>query len=215
MSFDARILVTSIVLISARLLIAAHDQKEVTPPHPHLESMPLRIGDWEGTNLPIAADVRETLGPGDFIARTYKTKGTETDPVSVFVGYFASQRAGDTIHSPANCLPGSGWFPLESGRVSISATGHAPFQVNRYYVAKGDERALVLYWYTAHGREVASEYWAKFYLITDSIRWHRSDGAFIRVTLPVRRGETPDSAQAKLAQFSAELVPVIDAYVPQ
>src|SRR5271165_1813028 len=66
--------------------------------------------------------------------------------------------------SPKHCLPGAGWHPTESSRISISLPGIAPFEANRYVIAKGDERELVLYWYWAHDRALASEYWAKFYL---------------------------------------------------
>ena len=36
----------------------------------------------------------------------------------------------------------------------------------------------MLYWFQAHGRVVASEWWAKYYLIYDSIRLNRSDGGW-------------------------------------
>ena len=32
-----------------------------------------------------------------------------TPPVSLFIGYFPTQRTGQSIHSPQNCLPGAGW----------------------------------------------------------------------------------------------------------
>ncbi len=55
-----------------------------------------------------------------------------------FLAYFPSQRAGDTIHSPQHCLPGSGWNPEENTRVTLSLPGHGPFPANRYVISKAD-----------------------------------------------------------------------------
>ena len=74
---------------------------------------------------------------------------------------------------------------------------------------------LVLYWYLAHDRAVASEYWAKFYLVTDAMRLNRSDGSLIRVTTPLRQGESIDAAQQRLTSLAGNLTPIIDRYVPR
>jgi EpsI family protein len=74
---------------------------------------------------------------------------------------------------------------------------------------------MVIYWYWAHDRAVASEYWAKFYLVADSIRLHRSDGSLFRLITPLRRGETSDAAQKRLLSFAGDVVPLIDRYVPK
>jgi len=187
----------------------------VIPVHAPLASIPAQLGRWRGTDEPIPSDVLETLGRGDFLSRTYRDDSVTSSFVNLFIAYFPSQRAGDTIHSPQNCLPGSGWFPLDVDRLVLAGPGHASFPVNRYYIAKGDDRALVLYWYWAHDRGMASEYWAKFYLITDAIRLNRSDGALIRLTSFVRPGETTEKVQQSLISFGGELVQVINPYVPR
>jgi EpsI family protein len=90
-----------------------------------------------------------------------------------------------------------------------------PFMVNRYVIAKGPDRQLVLYWYLAHDRAVASEYWAKFYLVSDSMRMNRSDGSLIRLTTPMLRGETVDHAQKRLVALAGLIVPRMNDYVPR
>jgi EpsI family protein len=160
-------------------------------------------------------EVLEILGPGDFLQRFYDDSSANEPYVDLFVAYFPSQRTGDTIHSPKHCLPGSGWLPVESGRVTLSFPSRAPFEANRYVIAKGDDRQLVLYWYEAHDRAVASEYWAKFYLVTDSIRLNRSDGSLVRVVTPLAPGEGLDVAEQRLISFAGNLVPLLDRYVPR
>jgi len=85
----------------------------------------------------------------------------------------------------------------------------------RYVVANAEERRLVLYWFQAHGREVASEYWAKYYLIADSIRMNRSDGGLVRLMSPMLDGETPDAAQARVMKLGSQFLPLLDNYIPQ
>ena len=41
--------------------------------------------------------------------------------------------------------------------------------INLYVLRKGLDQQLVLYWYQAHGRIVASEFWGKFYLVKDAL----------------------------------------------
>ncbi len=147
--------------------------------------------------------------------RIYRNQ-TQAEPyVDLFIAYFPSQRAGDTIHSPKHCLPGAGWLPLESSRIRVPIASRTGVPMNRYVIGKGDDRQLVLYWYYAHERAVASEYSAKFYLVTDSIRMNRSDGAMIRLTTPLRNGESSDQAEQRLLSFANEISPQLDRFIPR
>jgi EpsI family protein len=225
----------AVLLTITALLLQARSRKEVFPPRQPLSSWPHELADWVGTDIPLPADILEILGPGDFLLRAYRdtspgsaatvsnSSGDAADKatsannpyVDLFMAYFPTQRAGDTIHSPKNCLPGAGWSPLESKRIAISVPGHAAFPANLYVIGKGTERQLVIYWYWAHDRGVASEYWAKFHLVADSIRMNRSDGALVRVTTPLKRGENANAAEERLVSFAGQIVPILDNYIPR
>jgi EpsI family protein len=203
------------LLASTAIFLQARGHKESLPGREPLTSLPFHLGPWTGTDVPMQPDVLAILGPGDFLQRFYEDTSASQPYVDLFLAYFPSQRTGDTIHSPKHCLPGAGWLPTESRRISISFPGRAPFEVNRYVIAKGDERQLVLYWYWAHNRAEASEYWAKFYLVTDSIRLNRSDGSLVRVITPLPQGETTEAAQQRLLSFAGNVVPQLDRYIPR
>jgi len=155
------------------------------------------------------------LGHGDFLLRDYRNQEQPGPAANLFIAYFPSQRTGDTLHSPQNCLPGAGWTPIEFSRITLAIPGYKPLAANRYVIAKGDSRQFVLYWYWAHDRGVASEYWAKYYLVADSIRMHRSDGALVRITTVIAPGETADAAQQRLLPFTREIVPLLANYIPR
>ena len=75
---------------------------------------------------------------------------------------------------------------MEAGEITIPISGFpAPITINKYVISKADNQSLVLYWLQSHGRVVANEFAAKFYLVADSLRYHRSDTALVRVVVPV------------------------------
>ncbi len=210
-----RFLSAGLLLVATALFLHARSSNETVPPREPLAALPHQLGAWTGTDVTIPQEILDILGAGDFLLRVYREPVPSQSYVDLFVAYFPSQRSGDSIHSPKNCLPGAGWSPVESNRVTLSLPGRAPFPANRYVIAKGEDRMLVLYWYLAHDRAVASEYWAKFYLVTDAMRLNRSDGSLIRVTTPLRQGETLDAAQQRLTSLAGNLSPIIDRYVPR
>lgn len=209
-----RVLLVTALLAATGLYLQARQGKEVVPRAPEAASFPNQVGSWTGQDEPIAPNILKALGPGDFLSRTYTTPAAGVPYVDFFIGYFPSQSTGDTIHSPKNCLPGSGWTPMETGYLQIPIAGRPPLQVNRYIIAQSSSRDLVLYWYQAHGRTTPSEYWARLYLVADAIHMNRTDGALVRIITPIAQSESISSAQRRAVGFAQQVVPAIDNYIP-
>ena len=202
------------LLFTAAVFLKTRPATEVLPAHESLASFPSKLGAWAGRDIPISADLRKVLGNGDFMLRVYRNLEPQPD-INVFVAYVPTQQVGDTLHSPRNCLPGEGWSPLEQSRTTIALPERRPLLASRYLIGKSGQRQLVLYWYSSHGRTFASEYWAKFYLVADSIRFNRSDGSLVRIITPLSEGEVIDDAEQRLLNFSAVFVPTLDPYIAQ
>jgi len=207
-------LATALIGLTA-ILLQARGRSEIVPKPRPLSSFPAQLGSWDSTQIALDKETLDVLGAGDFMERIYQDPAGKLPEVDLFLAYFASQRAGDTIHSPQHCLPGAGWNPEERDRITLALPGHPPFPANRYVISKAESRRLVLYWYWAHDRGVASEYWAKFYLVKDAIRMNRSDGALVRITISMFPGETPDAAQQRVLPFTSLVVPLLDDYIPR
>jgi EpsI family protein len=206
----------AVVLIAVTaILLQARGRAEYIPQRLPLSSFPAELANWDSTEIVQDKQILEILGPGDFLERIYEDPDGKLPYVDLFLAYFPSQRAGETPHSPQHCLPGSGWNPDENVRVTLSLPGHTPFPANRYVISKGDQRRLVLYWFWAHGRGVASEYWARFYLVKDAIRMNRSDGSLVRFVTPILPGETPDAAEQRILPFTSAVVPILNNYIPR
>ncbi|MCX7603963.1 MAG: EpsI family protein [Bryobacteraceae bacterium] len=177
-----------------------------------LKEFPVQIGAWRMTEeYGIEPEVQRVLRADDTLSRGYLRPGSPV-PVSLFVAFFRSQTSGAAPHSPKNCLPGSGYAPLESGFVRLAAGPAGEVEVNRYIVARGDSRSVVLYWYQTPARIVASEFAAKFWLVADSIRYRRSDTSLVRITVPVAGGIDADR---EARQFAVEVLPVLSAFLPR
>jgi EpsI family protein len=208
----ARFLAVVALLAGTALFLYARSHNEIVPQSPDLASFPLQAGAWSGREVVIETEVLKVLGPGQFLSRVYRRE--EEPYVDLFIAYFPSQRSGDTIHSPKNCLPGSGWTPTESSRIRLPRPG-GTLEANRYIIGRGADRQLVLYWYQAHSRTVASEYWAKFYLVADAMRLNRTDGALVRVVTPIAQGEQLQAAEARALGFTNAVLPEVDRYIPR
>jgi EpsI family protein len=178
-----------------------------------LVEFPSEVGVWRqtGRDLRFDAATEAVLRADDYISRDYAAGDGRT--ASLYVGYYSTQRTGATYHSPLNCLPGSGWEMGEASTVEVNPGGGAPpFKANRYVIQHGNDRQLMVYWYQGRGRAVASEYWDKVYTVLDSIRLRRSDGAMVRVLVPVR--STEERALETATGFAAQVAPNLSAYVP-
>jgi EpsI family protein len=201
------------ILTATAVLLHAKYRAEQIAPREKLAAFPASVGPWIGKDVKITADILEVLGPGDFASRLYFRD--DQPPVDLFIAYFASQRTGDTIHSPKNGLPGSGWTPIQSGYTEITVPNRNPVEANRYVIGKGADRQLVLYWYQAHDRVVASEYWAKFYLVTDAIRMNRTDGSLVRISTPILASESSRHAENRATDFARAIFPTLEPFIPK
>ncbi len=179
-------------------------------PRVSLANLPLQVGDWHGRDdTALTPEMVEAAGVDDYVNRLYMTSSGHA--VTLYVGYYASQRQGDTIHSPQNCLPGAGWQPVASTR-RVFSSGDAKVEVNDVLIQKGLDRAEVLYWYQGRGHAIASEYANKLWLMLDAARLHRTDGALVRIIAPV--ASDPGGARADAVAFAAALVPHLTREIP-
>src|ERR1700674_1313959 len=163
---------------------------EAVPLSKPLSTFPMQLRDWQGADVSIEPRIVQALGVSDYLFRVYQAPDQHL--VFLYVGYYRSQRAGVSIHSPKNCLPGAGWEPVSAGHLALTVPGGRQVLVNQYVVENGLQRQLVLYWYQSHGRVIASEYSGKIYMVLDSLRLNRTDAALVRVSSPI--GKRDESA---------------------
>jgi EpsI family protein len=199
-----------IALLAGSALFAAHvSGTEAQVDREPLVTLPHVIERWTGREAsPLADDVVALLGVDDYIHRVYLSDAGV--PVGLYAGYYASQRQGDTIHSPQNCLPGAGWRPVSSTTIHLQSEGRQ-VPVNQYVIQKGLDQQVVLYWYQGRGRVVANEYANKALLMWDAATLQRTNGGLVRVMSPVAAGH---DAAAQVAAFATALLPRLQRLMP-
>lgn len=149
--------------------------------------------------VPIPPAEERILAADDLLFRRYRL--ADGRPADLFVAFYGRQRSGSSIHSPRNCLPGSGWEPVAHSVRTVD-TDRGPGRVNEYVVENGDgRRAVVYYWYQGRGRMVADEFRVKWYLLEDAVLRRRTDESLVRLVVPLRSGE----AGAGVPEEGAEL----------
>lgn len=205
-----RTLVAACLIIATGVYARGATGPERPLPRAPLAEFPRTISGWQGHDAPDGEDdVVDQFGVDDRLHRQYVTANTA--PIGVYVGYYASQRQGSTIHSPQHCLPGAGWHPVFRDRAQVqTAAGAVP--VNRFIIQKGAQRLAVFYWYQGRGRIVANDFANKGWLMLDAARLRRTDGGLVRLLTPV--DTTVDAAFERLSGFAALLVPQLPRYLP-
>ena len=188
---------------------------EKTPPVKSFVDFPLQVGEWSGTRTGMEQQFLDTLQLTDYVLIDYRNG--EKKEVSLYVAFNASQSKGKATHSPATCLPGSGWEFKESGAAALSpaGTGSAGLRTNRAFMEKSGARNLVYYWFPQRGRILTNLYQVKLYNFWDAITRHRTDGALVRMITPVYQGEAPGEAEARLQGFTRQIIPVLETYLPK
>jgi EpsI family protein len=209
-----------VLLTFSALVLHVRGDVDHVPYSRPLSEIPTTLGARSSTEIPLNQETLDVLGKGDFLYRLYspavtasKTRDTQA-PISLFIGYFATQRTGQSIHSPQNCLPGSGWSFLSSDVTEFSDATGKRYRVGDYLISDGKVTEEVLYWYQMHGRSIANDYAAKLYTLADSIEYGRTDAALVRIITNVGQGEERDQARNRAVEFARQITPLLPAYVP-
>jgi EpsI family protein len=207
-----RLWVTAGVLLGAFVLLHTVSHGEQTIPRQALRELPYKLANWTGEERPLQKQVVQAVMVSDYTNRVY-FEASDAPPVQLYIGYYASQKTGDTIHSPKNCLPGTGWDPVRSGYASISLPGGRQILVNEYVIQQDQNKQMVFYWYQGRGRVIASEYAGKFWMVADAISRNRTDAALVRLITPLNDGE--EKARSRLVTFVQILFPYLDDLLPK
>src|SRR5262249_38430578 len=174
---------------------------EIVPERARFVSFPATLGPWQGRRPALLeAEIEQVLKPDDYIISDYSK--ANNDVVNFYVAYYASQRKGYSPHSPIVCIPGGGWQIATFDRTSYhSEPLGVTLPLNRVVIARDNNKQLVYYWFVQRGRNVANEYWSKWYLFVDAVVKNRTDGALVRLVTPLYASESEDAADGRLQSF--------------
>lgn len=192
---------------------AVTGRAEILPERQSLRGFPMELDGWRGTEAALDMQVEQSLGFQDYVLADFG--GPAGEQVNFYVAYYASQRKGISPHSPQVCIPGGGWVIMDLREVNVPLPDGRTLPAARALIDKQGQRALVYYWFDQRGRLMANEYLMKWYLLVDSVRRNRTDGALVRTVTGVLPNEAPEKADQRLQRFIAQAQPSLGGFVPR
>ncbi len=153
--------------------------------------------------------VLAVLLPSDYLSRTYKN--SQGERVSLYIGYHDGGPDSGPIHSPKQCLPGSGWNRLDDEARTVSVDGRLVNYVGATY-QKDMAKQLFLYWFQVRDRFLTNEYALKLAMAKNSFLSNRRDSSFIRLSVMI--GENERKARLVGENFIKAFLPAIQESLP-
>jgi EpsI family protein len=188
-------------LVATLVAVTLIDNRKPDTLSQPLTSIDRQIVRWKVLEIQtLSQSQMDVLRPSSYISRKYARQGRE---LQLFIAYYSRQRAGDSMHSPKVCLPGSGWGITQHGTMLLPVATHK-VEINEYHIQKSNAHLLVLYWYQSRNRIIASEYLGKLLLFKDALMGDQTSGSIVRIILP------DDSlARSEGAEFARSLIPQV------
>jgi exosortase D (VPLPA-CTERM-specific) len=197
---------------AAGAALAMPERNDVPPTREQFVYYPSQIGAWQGQSESMEKVYLDALQLDDYLFSNYQRTGAA--PVNLYMAYYASQRRGQSVHSPRACIPGGGWTITRFEQVRIPLGSGESVPANRVEVELGKNKQIIYYWFQQRGRRVTNEYLVKWYIFWDALRSDRTDGALVRLSSPLLPGRSVAMLDRDLTQFAATVVPTLSRYVP-
>ena len=204
----------TVALIATAVFVSFLGQRaEIVPDRKTFKNFPMTIESWQGKQGKLEDIYIDALMFEDYILADF-VNGSRL--VNLYVAYYASQRKGESAHSPRTCIPGGGWQITELRQIPVAGVNWKgkPFLVNRVVIRKGEYSQLVYYWFQQRGRDLTNEYLVKRYLFWDALTRHRTDGALVRLTVFVQPGHM-EEAEKNLNSFAKTIIAPLRGYIPE
>jgi len=176
------------------------------------DEFPMKIGKWEGTRQVMELKFVKELNFSDYIMADYKDDSGKSN--NFYVAYYASQRKGESIHSPASCLRGGGWQFRQAGKSFMVLKNGNQLPLNRAIIEKEPVKQVSYYWFPSRDRILTNAFQMKWFNFWDALTRHRTDGALVRVITLVYPTESIDQAETRMKDFINEIHPVLLRYLP-
>jgi EpsI family protein len=197
--------------LAGLVVLSFTSTQTIIPARPTFDSFPRKIDSWQAVEAPVDQKSLDVLKSTDNLSLNFFSPAAASMPINVWVAYYGSQEIGEAIHSPQICMPGGGWVITSMRTVPLEG---GPGYANRAVIEQNGQKQLVYYWFQGRGRIETSEYTAKLDLMADALLRHRTDGALVRLVVPIDPAGGIAPAEEKLRQFAARMRPLLDPYLP-
>ena len=183
-----------------------------TPLSKPFSQFPDAVGDWTAKRQSLEKMYLDALELNDYLLADFRNSRGEV--INCYVAFSDFQSKGKASHSPATCLPGSGWELKEPDKILVTDGSGRSTTINRAIMVMGNDKRLTYYWFDQRGRILTDLYQIKFFNIVDSIKLNRTDGALVRLITPLGENESPAAADFRLKEFFKQFNPELNNFLP-
>lgn len=204
-----------LAIITAGFASALPQRVEIPLSRQNFQQFPRALGEWQGRSNQLEKIYLDALRLDDYLMVDFNAP-TKL-PVNLYTAYYASQKKGQSAHSPRTCMPGGGWqiTSLTQHEIDGIATPTGKLRVNRSVIQMGEHKQLVYYWFQQRGRNLTNEYLVKWFIFWDALTRNRTDGALVRLTMPAPPNLDLIEVDKQLEEFVKLVNPLLKAYVPE
>lgn len=199
------------VLLGLAALYVYTRSEAAVPVNKPLNLFPQKVAGWTmAGQARFDERVLAVLLPTDYLSRTYID--SSGNRLSLYVGFHDGGPNSGPIHSPKQCLPGSGWNYLKNEVRYVKDDGNEIPYVSAIY-QKDTEKQLFLYWFQVRDQILTNEYALKLAMVKNSMVGNRRDSSFIRLSVMATDGEAKATEIGE--QFIRDFYPAIREALPQ
>ena len=176
--------------------MSAHDKLDV-------HTFPMRLGEWQGKELPITQKEYDILETRNLISREYTNPSG--DKLYLLIIYSETNRS--VFHPPEVCMMGGG-LAITDKQIEKFDAGNRTFTTNKLFAEKGQLKEMILNCYKA-----GNIYTNDFYLQQTQLAFHQIfgrnvPGATLRVSMQI--GKDSPATLAVLKDFLGKSAVILD-----
>ncbi len=165
---------------------------ERPPGQVDFQRLPFRLSEWRYVADDPDQVLLERVSRADCLVARYYTDARTRLSGHVLVAWYRSQLGGARQpHQPTLCLTGSGWTQAHVAPLHLGG-----FTARRIRAERRAAASELVYWYQTRRRAIGDEWTAKWWLVIDAARDRRTDGALVRVSVPVDPGREQEAERA-------------------
>lgn len=215
---DRSFYTTALILLTALLGVSMINSRGApVVVETNLENLPRVISGYTGTDDQFPDSVYQELNADQHVYRHYQNMSGEK--VSLYIGYYGTQKGGRTGHNPYACLPGAGWGVLEAHPEvvllgDVTMYEQDSYEINYILASKDGLYEVVYHWYQSDKNKIlATGIEQNIHRFYSRVRHNRNDGAFIRLSAVCAKGDIA-RCKERINRFVSHILLLLPDYWP-
>lgn len=172
-----------------------------------IRAIPMRLGKWQGHDIPLAEKVYDILETRAILNRKYVSP--EGNHIFLSIVHYSDTKVD--FHAPEACLGGRGERTTKIvKKVYLTLNGKTfPLTIAEVQANNVDSQSLSYYFYKAGNFMGQSYIKMRLNIAYNRLTKQNKSGSLIRISMPMQLTVSKEKQESQLAQFMQDLVPFL------